>query len=407
MSCHGDMKERKAILSLLAALLLGAPGCQRAVRLPAATEQWIDSLIEGEIEKGSFPGAVVLIGLGRRTLYYKAFGRQIITGPNESISEQTIFDIASLTKPLATATAIMILRDRGLIRLGDRVSKYLPGFGCAGKEDVRIEDLLTHTSGLAAYTNAEELKRQFGSPCPQKLLERICSAEALSEPRKEFRYSCLGYIVLGRVVELISGRRLDEFTAENIFEPLRMEQTCYNPPASWRTKIAATEVVDGQALRGTVHDPLARLMAGRSGNAGVFSTAADLARYCRMLLNGGKAGRRRILSGESVDLLTRRRRLGRACGFDVDSSYSWIKGSLAPEGTFCHSGYTGTSVVCDPGSKVFIIILTNRAHPNDQGSTRAVRTQLADTVFGWLGQGRQETKMPGDSQGPASAKETL
>jgi CubicO group peptidase (beta-lactamase class C family) len=314
-------------------------------------------------------------------VYLKAFGNKIVDPCEEPTDRNTIFDLASMTKPIATATSIMILRDRKAIELDDYVSKYLPAFACNGKEDVRIEHLLTHTSGLPAYTNAAKLAEQFGSPCPDKVIEKICSLEALSKPGEEFRYSCLGYIILAKIVEAISGKNIGDFSSQNIFTPLGMKNTSYNPPEAWEQDIAATEVIDGRPLRGTVHDPLARLMAGLSGNAGLFSNAYDLSIYCRMLLNSGKLHGKRILSTEAITLLTAARTHGRACGFDVNSTYAWVKGSYAPEQAFCHTGYTGTSIVCDPVSKTYVIILTNRVHPNDDGTTKPVRIKISDIVF--------------------------
>ena len=376
------MKSGQLARLFLILFLCTVTGCQ-----PSATKVAIEKLkaiyeiVDGEIEKGNFPGAVILVGRDEKILYRRAFGNQLITPRKEVMNEKTAFDIASLTKPVATACSIMILRDRGKIKLSDYVRQYRPDFACVGKEEAKIEHLLTHTSGLPAYTDANTLAEEFGRPCPDKVIEKICSLKAMSEPGREFRYSCLGYITLAKIVEKISGRRIDQFADENIFEPLKMEHTAYKPTERWMDSIAATEVVNGQPLRGTVHDPLAQLMDGISGNAGVFSTADDLSIYCRMLINGGTYKRKRILSPESVRLLTAAFSHGRARGFDVKSSYSWIKGDNAPEGTFCHSGYTGTSIVCDPVGKIFIIILTNRAHPDDKGTVKPLRTKVADIAF--------------------------
>ena len=341
----------------------------------------IDQVIEEEIAQGNFPGAVVLFGQKNDILYWQNFGNKIIDPCEEPAGKETIYDLASMTKPIATATSIMILRDRKAIELDDYVSKYLPDFACNGKEEVRIEHLLTHTSGLPAYTSASEIEEQFGSPCPDKVIEKICKLEALSTPGEEFRYSCLGYIILVKIIETISGQDIGNFCRENIFEPLGMKNTTFNPPETSEQDIAATEVIDGRPLRGIVHDPLARLMAGLSGNAGLFSNAYDLSIYCRMLLNDGKWQDARILSSEAVTLLTAERTYGRACGFDVNSTYAWAKGSYAPQEAFCHTGYTGTSIVCDPASKTFIIILTNRVHPDDDGTTKPVRIKVADIIF--------------------------
>jgi CubicO group peptidase (beta-lactamase class C family) len=366
------------------------PGCQQARRvggIDSEQEQHfseIGPVVEAEIEKGSFPGAVVFVGRRDETLYWEAFGAEVIEPFTEPIDRETIFDLASMTKPIATATSILILSDRGALRLDDYVSRYLPAFGCNGKEQTRIKHLLTHTSGLPAYTNANELKEQFGSPCPDKLIEKICGLQAASVPGEKFRYSCLGYITLAKIVEVVSGRNIADFSGRNIYAPLGMKRTAFNPPGSWQRHIAATEIVEGQLLRGTVHDPLARLMDGTSGNAGLFSNVYDLSIYCRMLLNKGVWKRRRILSPEAVAMLTTEQSHGRAFGFDISSTSSWVKGDHAPDGAFCHTGYTGTSMVCDPASGLFAIILTNRAHPHDKGATKPVRKKVADIVFSSL-----------------------
>jgi CubicO group peptidase (beta-lactamase class C family) len=341
-------------------------------------------VIQEEIEKGNFPGAVVLIGQKNDVIYWKAFGHEITDPCEESMGQNTIFDMASLTKPVATATSILILMDRNTIRLDDYVRTYLPAFACKGKEEVRVKHLLAHTSGLPAYTNASELKVEFGSPCPEKVIDKICALETLSTPGEEFRYSCLSYITLGKIVEVVSGENLDDFSRKNIFVPLGMKHSTYNPPVSWKKDIAATEVIDGQPLRGTVHDPLARLMDDVSGNAGLFSNAHDLSIFCRMLLNEGIWNDRQILSSKAVRLLTTAQTHGRAYGFGVSSSYSSAKGSHASEGAFSHTGYTGTSIVCDPESKILVIILTNRVHPKDDGSAKPVRIKVADIVFSSL-----------------------
>ena len=376
------MKRIRTIKTLLILLLCIVAGCRPEPKEePRQYFIEIDQVVEEEITKGNFPGAVVLVGRQDEILYWKAFGYKAIDPCEEPVGKNTIFDLASITKPIATATSIMILRDRKAIQLDDYVSKYLPAFACNGKEQARIKHLLTHTSGLPAYTNAAKLKEQFGSPCPEKVIDKICALDAVSKPGEEFCYSCLGYITLAKIVETVSGQNIGDFSRQNIFAPLGMKHTSYNPPEVWERDIAATEVIDGRPLRGTVHDPLARLMAGLSGNAGLFSNTYDLTIYCRMLLNGGALNGKRILSPEAVTLLTTARMHGRACGFDVNSRYAWVKGSYAPEEAFCHTGYTGTSIVCDPASKTFIIILTNRAHPNDDGTTKPVRIKISDIVF--------------------------
>ena len=376
------MKSIRTNTILLALLLLTVTGCQLVEKRPYKPDlSGIDRVVEEEVEKGNIPGAVVLVGQGDKVLYFKAFGHEVNEPFEEQMSKNTIFDLASLTKPVATATSIMILADRGKIDPSDYAGKFLPAFACNGKEEVRISHLLTHTSGLPAYTNADSLKNAFGTPCPDKVIEKICNMKAMSKPGEEFRYSCLGYITLARIVEIVSAENIADFSRENVFVPLRMKRTTYNPPASWEKDIAATQIVDEQLLRGTVHDPLAQLMGGISGNAGLFSTTYDLSIYCQMLLNSGTWEGVKVLSPEAVSMLTTAQSHGRAYGFDVNSSYSWVKGALAPENAFCHTGYTGTSIVCNPASKVYVIILTNRAHPHDKGTSKQIRTKIADIVF--------------------------
>jgi CubicO group peptidase (beta-lactamase class C family) len=367
------------ILGMILLLFL-SPAC----RLERARDpRWaqVERAVAEEMQAGHLPGAVVLVGRGNKVLYQQAFGLAVAEPYQTPMRKDTIFDMASLTKPLATAAAVLILVDRGKLDPNDYVRDYLPAFACNGKEQVRLRHLLTHTSGLPAYTDARELKDLYGSPCRDKVIEKICSLAAQSEPGKEFRYSCLGFITLAEIVRIVTGQTIDAFTHDNLFGPLGMADTCYNPPASWQDRIAGTEIVDGELLRGTVHDPLARLMGGLSGNAGLFSTASDLSIYCRMLLNGGSWKGRRILSPAAVALLTTAQSHGRAYGFDVSSGYAWVKGPNASPNAFCHTGYTGTSLVCDPDTGTYLILLTNSVHPHDKGAAKPLRQKLAEIIF--------------------------
>lgn len=374
------MKRNRFVVLLLVLLVCLSSSC-RLDRGHDLHLTQIDTVLAEEIGAGHFPGAVVLVGRANKTLYCKAFGLAVAEPFEQTMQKNTVFDLASLTKPIATAVATLILVDRNQLDPNDRVGDYLPAFACHGKEEVRIKHLLTHTSGLPPYTNANKLKSEYGSPCPDKVIERICSLEAQSAPGEAFKYSCLGYITLAQIIQVVSGQDIATFSRANIFGPLGMKETRFTPPTAWQNRIAATEIVEGELLRGTVHDPLAQLMDGTSGNAGLFSTASDLSIYCRMLLNQGTWKGRRVLSPAATNMLTTAQLHGRAYGFDVLSSYSWIKGPFASEETFCHSGYTGTSLVCDPASKTYLIILTNRAHPNDEGTVRPVRKRIAEIVF--------------------------
>ncbi len=386
------MKQTSLVAIVLA--MLAMQGCENVgcaphtLAMPCLQERCavhtlrgIDGIVEEEIAAGHFPGAVVLVGQRDRIVYYKAFGAAMTEPNREPMRRDMVFDLASMTKPIATATSILILVDRGRIDVNDLVGTYLPTFACEGKEDVRIKHLLTHTSGLPAYTNAKAIADEHGRPCPDQVIETICRLKAMNAPGEEFRYSCLGYITLARIVEIVSGQNVADFSQQNLFEPLRMRGTTFTPPTTWQPQIAPTEIVDGAPLRGTVHDPLAQLMAGVSGNAGLFSTASDLSIFCRMLLDEGAWRGRRVLSRDAVRLLTTPQSHGRAYGFDVASSYAWPKGPYASPQAFCHTGYTGTSLVCDPAIDTYLIILTNRAHPHDQGTVRPLRLRIAEAVF--------------------------
>jgi CubicO group peptidase (beta-lactamase class C family) len=343
----------------------------------------LDAIIGEELASGKVPGAVVCAGKGSEILYLKAFGSRTIVPDVQPMMADTIFDLASLTKPLATAGCILILMDHGKLSPDDPACRWLANFDTDEKRGILIRHLLTHTSGLPPYMDAEKLKSEFGEKCPDRVIEAIGKASLLSRPGEAFRYSCLGYITLGRIVEIVSGKTLDQFAAENIYRPMGMNDTRYCPPDGWRDRIAGTEGGPDAAVN-RVHDPLARLMGGVSGNAGLYSTASDLARYCAMVLHGGTYDGRRIFSDTAVQRLTQTQdaNTGRAFGFDVSSDYAWLKGKSASKGAFCHSGYTGTSIVCDPESGVFVIILTNRVHPEDRGQVRGLRNRVADEVFG-------------------------
>jgi CubicO group peptidase (beta-lactamase class C family) len=299
----------------------------------------------------------------------------------------TVFDLASITKPMATATSAMILVQRGQLRLMDAVSHYIPGFApwkdpeSEESRTIRIWHLLTHTSGLPPYAPVDELKDRYGAPNPDSLIRYIAKVERHSPPATRFKYSCLNFITLQRVVETITDEGLDTFSVENIFKPLGMKNTGYNPGVS----CAVTEVIEGEPLDGIVHDPLARVMMDCvSGNAGLFSTADDMAVFAQMMLNGGEYNDVRILSPLTVRTMTtvpdKVHFSGRALGWDVDSAYSSNGGDLFPYGSYGHTGYTGTSMWIDPFTETVVILLTNRVHPDDSTSVVRLRSLVANKV---------------------------
>ena len=346
-------------------------------------------VVEAAIARHELPGAVVLVGQGDRVLYGHAFGQRAVQPSPEPMTEDTIFDLASLTKVVATTTSVMQLIERGQIRLHDPVVKFIPQFGSHGKSNITILDLLTHTSGLppdlkleTEFTGADEAIRRASDVTPE------------APPGQRLVYSDINFFLLGEIVYRVSGERLERYVASHIFEPLQMHDTGFVPPESLRPRIAPTERCRPLAwpcsnapaepfLRGVVHDPTARRMGNVAGHAGLFSTAADLSRFCRMLLGGGSLDAAHILSPAAVERMTLPSTPAgmkdvRGLGWDIDSSQSTNRGDFFPAGTsFGHTGWTGTSLWLDPHTKSYVIFLSNRVHPDGKGDVTAVRGQVA------------------------------
>jgi len=242
--------------------------------------------INEALERGEAPGAVLLVMRDGRIVHRFAYGYAQVKPKSQKMTVETVFDLASLTKPMATATAIMMLVEQGKVRLMDRVDEFIPEFQPwivedGSKSHIRLWHLLTHTSGLPPYAPVNDLVARFGSPNPDSTIGYIAHVERNAQPATAFKYSCLNFITLQRVVERISGMTLDQFTQKYIFVPLKMKNTSFKPSVD----CAATEIVDGSALNGTVHDPLARILMGEiSGNAGLFSNADDMSRFAQMMI---------------------------------------------------------------------------------------------------------------------------
>ncbi|MEX2214291.1 MAG: exo-beta-N-acetylmuramidase NamZ domain-containing protein [Phycisphaeraceae bacterium] len=366
--------------SIIALALLAATPALAQLQVPEA-----DKLIEAAIAKGDIPGAVLLVGHKGQTVYRKAYGHRALEPAKEAMTVDTLFDMASLTKPIATATSVCLLLDQGKIKLSDPVAKHLPEFGANGKEKITIEQLLTHRGGLIADNHLRDY-----TDGKQQAWKNICALKTIYTPGTKVTYTDVGFIVLGELVERISGKRLSHFAKENVFEPLGMKDTMYLPPSSLYPRCAPTEKRDGAWMKGQVHDPRAYWLEGVAGHAGLFSTADDVAKYAWMLLRGGEAnkdfGGKRIFSQAMVTDMIRPRYLtdgtgGRGLGWDVDTAYSSPRGHRYPRGTsYGHTGFTGTSLWIDPASDSFVILLTNRVHPNGKGNTVALRREVATAV---------------------------
>lgn len=341
----------------------------------------IDQIVEAEIARKQLPGAVVLVGRQGKIVWRRAYGNRALEPAPEPMTTDTIFDLASLTKVIATATSVMILVERGLIRLGDPVWRYIPEFGENGKRPITVEQLLIHRSGLLPDNEIRDYEQG-----PEKAMENIWRLAPLAEAGARFIYSDVNFIVLAELVRRVSGKPVDEFAAENIFAPLGMGDTGYRPAANLKSRIAPTEKRGGGAtvastgekgrgeerwMRGEVHDPRAHMLGGVAGHAGLFSTADDLSIYCQMILNGGEYQGRRILSPLTVARMTEGRLSGgnggdglvRGLGWDLFTGFSSNRGDLFPVGSFGHTGFTGTGLWLDPASETFVVFLSNRVHP--------------------------------------------
>jgi CubicO group peptidase (beta-lactamase class C family) len=335
----------------------------------------MDAAIESAIANNKCPGAVLWLE-HVATAYHKAYGSRALKPESEAMTEDTIFDAASLTKVIATTPAVMLLIQRSQVKLDAPVQTYIPEFAGGGKERVTVRELLTHTSGLPPG-----IETGSGWHGRVEAFSKACAQALQSSPGTAFKYSDINFILLGEIVERVSKTPLEVFVQREIFYPLRMSDTGFLPPRDKLPRIAPTEVVDGKPWRGIVHDPTARNMGGVAGHAGLFITASDLARYARMFLNLGELGGVRILKSETVTLMTSVQSppgisARRGLGWDIDSTYSGPRGRLFPVGSYGHTGWTGGSLWIDPTSRTFVIFLSNRNHPTESGSVIALRRQL-------------------------------
>jgi CubicO group peptidase (beta-lactamase class C family) len=404
-----------AVLTLFTCLNLSGQGnISSHSRRLLITE--IDSIIQSQVDLDKIPGAVILIRQGNRTIIRKAYGyaqkydfsHQLLS-PAEKMTPRHLFDIASLTKVVGTTTSIMLLADRGLVSIEDPVSKYLPSFNTQEKKAITIRHLLTHTAGLYEWYPLYYLASEKNA-C-YSLIESLPLAFPVGEQR---RYSDLGFVLLGEIIEKISGLSLDEFMKQNIFNPLRMKNTGYNPLAKGNSrKIAATSagnpyekrmVYDSTLgfvfkeidpsrwnrwrnyiLRGEVNDGNAWYAnGGISGAAGLFSTAGDIQKFVSVLMNNGKSGKMRFINPETINAFLSKDKFNNGLGWMMDPANSFMRN--APEGTFGHTGFTGTSICVVPAYNTSIILLINRQNTGlsasgDYYNVNPVRLQVFNAVL--------------------------
>jgi CubicO group peptidase (beta-lactamase class C family) len=335
----------------------------------------MDAAINQAIADHKCPGGVLWLEHDG-VAYHEAFGERAIVPARETMTEDTIFDAASLTKVVATTPAMMWLIERGEVKLDAPVRTYLPEFTNAGQAFVTVRELMTHTSGLPPDI---ETKTDWHGEATA--IQKACAEKLSAPPGTIFKYSDINFFLLGEIVQRVSKLPLEVFVQREIFQPLKMNDTGFLPSPEKLFRIAPTEVVDGKPWRGIVHDPTARHMGGVAGHAGLFTTAPDLARYARMLVNLGELDGVRIFKPATVKLMTSVQTspeisAKRGLGWDLDSPFSGPRGDIFPVGSYGHTGWTGGSLWIDPASQTFVIFLSNRNHPTEAGSVIALRHKL-------------------------------
>ncbi|MGI9427068.1 MAG: exo-beta-N-acetylmuramidase NamZ domain-containing protein [Bythopirellula sp.] len=388
----------------LAQPLLASPLPHRSpaeVGLDGHHLQRIDALVAQQIESKKLPGCVVMIGRQGAVAFAKAYGHRRLQPAPEPMTLDTVFDMASLTKPMATATSIMLLVERGQVRLRDPVVEYLPEFAPHGKDEITIEHLLTHQGGLIPDNPLADYQQGV-----DKAWQRIWQLELKSPVGEKFIYTDVGFLVLGEVVRRVSGKNVAEFAKENIYQPLGMTETGYLPKAELRARAATTEQRDGQWLRGVVHDPRAALLDGVAGHAGLFSTARDCAIYANMMLREGTVGETPVgetpvgetqpLGSLTIAAMTTPRNVAghrRGLGWDMRSKYSSNRGELNSSRAFGHGGFTGTAMWIDPKLDLFVVFLSNRVHPDGTGSVNPLAGRIGTIAAAALDR-NQRTSAP-------------
>jgi CubicO group peptidase (beta-lactamase class C family) len=334
----------------------------------------IDEVVDKAIDAGQMPGCVVLVARQGKTVFLRAYGHRSLLPEKTPMTVDTVFDLASLTKPVATATCMMLLAEDGKLDLDDPVAKHLPEFAANGKQSITVRQLLTHQGGLIADN---DLTDYAGSR--EDAVERLLTTTPRTKPGESFVYSDVGFMVLGLLVERASGESLDRFVAARVFQPLGLDEIGYLPGDALRRRAAPTEMRNGQWMQGEVHDPRAYALGGVAGHAGLFSTAEDLAVWAQMILEAGSYGGKQVMKPETVAEMTRPHTTPggvRSLGWDMRTGYSSNRGEGFSDRAFGHGGFTGTSLWIDPELKLIVIFLSNRVHPEGKGSVNRLAGRI-------------------------------
>lgn len=334
----------------------------------------IDDMVAAEIENGNMPGCVVMIGRRDGIAFARAYGDRQVEPTKEAMTLDTVFDMASVTKPVATATSIMLLVERGQVRLGEPVATYIPEFAQNGKEAITVEHLLTHQGGLIPDNSIEDYEHGV-----EEAWKRMWALKPIEPVGTKFIYTDVGFMTLGEIVRRVTGQTVAEFAAQNIYQPLGMTETGYLPSDELKARTATTEKIDGQWRRGEVHDPRAALLGGVAGHAGLFSTVHDLAKYARMQLSDGRVGEKQFLHPLTIAEMRRTRTIDgnkRALGWDSRSKYSSNRGELFSDKAIGHGGFTGNAFWIDPELDLFVIFLSSRLHPDGVGNVNPLAGRI-------------------------------
>ncbi len=384
----------------------------------------MDAAINQAIADKRTPGGVLWLE-HRGVSYHKAYGNRALVPEVEPMTEDTIFDAASVTKVAACTPAVMLLVERGLVKLDEPVQTYIPEFKGDGRETITVRQLMLHISGMRG-----DIETKTDWHGQQTAIQKACVEKLQNPPGKTFVYSDINFFLLGEIVQRVSHTPLEKFLQREVYQPLKMVDSGFLPPESKLARIAPTQVVEGKPWRGVVHDPTARHMGGVAGHAGLFTTTADLARYARMLLNLGSLDGVRIFKPETVKLMTTVQTPEgisdrRGLGWDIDSGYAGPRGKFFPVGSYGHTGWTGPSIWIDPFSQSFVIFMCNRNHPSESGNVLPLRAKLGtlaaeairDFNFAYVpgalarqdesadaGQGRSARRGRGTSNGASDAK---
>ena len=335
----------------------------------------VDRIVEQGISDQRMPGCVVAIGRHGKMAFLKAYGNRQVEPKRVPMTVDTVFDMASITKPIATATSVMILVEQGKLRIRNWASEYVPEFAANGKKSISIRQLLTHQGGLIPDNSINDYDHGY-----EEAIKRICDLETYVEPGSKFVYTDVGFILLGDIIKRVSGKNVHEFSRDHIFQPLGMRETGYVPNDDLKQRAASTEKRNGEWIQGEVHDPRAFRLEGIAGHAGLFSTASDLAVYAQMMLNGGSYHGKRILSPRTVEMMTKAYPVSsgtRGLGWDKQSPYSSNRAELFSDRAFGHGGFTGTVLWIDPELDMFFIFLSNRVHPDGSGNVNSLAGRIA------------------------------